>query len=114
MAGWHPALALLYSFGWGVVAMFVVSVALYWLLHLEETGNIRIADALGEEGTVYIEVPPEGLGQVRVTVDGIVSHIRARCRSGESLIRGTKVRVVGIIDEKTIEVEPEERHPDGK
>jgi hypothetical protein len=109
----HAAFAILFGFGWGLAAMFAVSIVLYWLLNLEEIGNIKLADALGEEGIVYIDVPAEGFGQVRVTVDGVVSYVRARSRTGELLVRGAKVRVVGIVDDKTIEVEAQERLLEG-
>jgi membrane protein implicated in regulation of membrane protease activity len=69
---------------------------------------MSIWTALGEEGTVYINVPPEGEGRVRVLVSGAISHVKARSKSDKTLEEGTKVRVCRIIDDNTVEVEPME------
>jgi membrane protein implicated in regulation of membrane protease activity len=106
MTGASLALALLYSALWGVTAMFLVSYILYKLLRLQETGNINIWSAIGESATVYMNIPAAGAGKVRVTVSGAVSYVNARSSGGEALLSGAKVKVVGIINENTLEVEP--------
>lgn len=109
LGGTSTIAAILYSAIWGLVGMFLVSFAMYWLVNLQETGTMDIATALGEEGTVYITVPAGGRGQVRVKVAGIISHVKARSKTTEALAVGVKVRVVGMIDANTIEVEPIEK-----
>jgi membrane protein implicated in regulation of membrane protease activity len=106
MSGVSVILAMIYSFVWGVAAMFLVSYLVFKLVQLQETGTASIWTAIGEEGVVYLNLPPGGVGKVRVMVSGAISYVNARCRGGESLTAGTKVRVVGIIDNNTIEVEP--------
>ena len=109
MGGASPVWAILYSIIWGVVAMFLASYLIYKLLGFQETGNIRLTSALGEEGTVYITLPPGGVGQVRVMVSGVLSYVKARSNSEEPLIHGTKVLVIGIDDDNVIEVKALER-----
>ncbi len=106
MGGTNPALAIGFSAIWGLVGMFVVSYLMYKLVNLEEIGNVDLATALFEEGTVYIGVPPDGVGQVRVKVGGMISYVKARSKTGEPVSRGTRVRVVGIHDKNVVEVEP--------
>lgn len=106
MSGTNPALAIGFSVIWGLLGMFVVSYLMYKLVSLEETGNVDLSTALFEEGVVYIGVPPDGVGQVRVKVSGTISYIKARSKTGEPMIRGTKVRVVGIFDRNVVEIEP--------
>ncbi len=108
MGGTYVVLALLYSFAWGLVAMLSVSYLIYKLVQLQETGTMSIWTALGEEGTVYINVPPEGEGRVRVMVSGAVSYVKARSTSDKTLEAGARVRVCRIIDDNTVEVEPME------
>ncbi|MBI5568854.1 MAG: hypothetical protein HY914_02820 [Desulfomonile tiedjei] len=104
MGGTSQVWAILYSLIWGVVAMFLVSYVIYKLLRFQETGNITLTSALGEEGTVYITLPPGGVGQVRVMVSGVLSYVKARSNSEEPLIQGTRVRVIGVDDNNVIEV----------
>jgi membrane protein implicated in regulation of membrane protease activity len=106
MSGVGVILAMIYSFVWGVAAMFIVSFLVFKLVQLQETGTASIWTAIGEEGVVYLNLPPDGVGKVRVMVSGAISYVNARCRGGESLTAGTKVRVVGIVDNNTVEVEP--------
>ena len=106
MSGAGIVLAIIYSFAWGVAAMFIVSYLVFKLVQLQETGTATVWSAIGEEGVVYLNLPAGGLGKVRVMVSGVISYVNARSRGGESLTAGTKVRVVGVIDDNTLEVEP--------
>jgi hypothetical protein len=99
-------LAVAYSIVWGAVAMFLISYVVYKLLQFQEVGNISIWTSIGEEGTVYINVPEDGRGKVRVMVSGTISYVNAKSRGGCAIEAGTPVRVTGIADENTIEVEP--------
>ena len=85
--------------------MFIVSYLVFKLVQLQETGTATVWSAIGEEAVVYLNVPAGGVGKVRVMVSGVISYVNARSRGGESLTAGTKVRVVGVIDDNTIEVE---------
>ncbi|MBM4327486.1 MAG: hypothetical protein FJ118_10020 [Deltaproteobacteria bacterium] len=103
--GVWPVLAICYSIAWGLAAMFAVSFLLYWLLRQEEHGNASVWSAIGEEGTVYMNIPPKGAGKIRVMVSGAISFVNARSRDGEPVPAGAKVRVVGVLDDTLVEVE---------
>jgi membrane protein implicated in regulation of membrane protease activity len=113
MEGTHAFLAVLYSVVWGLAGMFAVAYLLYRLVRLEETQNIGVWSAIGEEGVVYMNIPDGGLGKVRVTVRGAVNFVNARCSSAGALTAGTKVIVVGVINENTVRVEPVETREGG-
>ncbi len=104
MHGTLLGLALVYSFLWGLAAMLIVSIAVYKLVQLQEIGTANLWNALGEEGTVYINIPEGGAGQVRVKVGGVISYVKARSRDEKPVPAGTKVKVTGIIDVNTVEV----------
>jgi membrane protein implicated in regulation of membrane protease activity len=107
-SGIGTVLALAYSFAWGLAAMFAVSYLVSKLVQLQEIGNASIWTAVGEEGSVYMNVPEGGLGKIRVKVSGAVSFVDARSADRGPLEAGTKVRVVGIVDNRTVEVVPME------
>lgn len=98
-------LAIVYSFLWGLAGLFAVSFLLYWLLHMQEEGNVPLWKAVGEEGTVYMDIPERGIGKVRILYGRTVCFVNARSRSGEPLLAGTAVKAVGTLDERTLEVD---------
>ena len=104
LTGTNAILAIVYSAAWGMAAMFGVSYLVYWLLRLQEVGTSSLWSAIGEEGSVYIRIPQDGMGKVRVMVGGVVSYVSARSENNEELAPGALVRVVGVIDDNTIEV----------
>ena len=104
MQGTTFGLALVYSFLWGLAAMVLVSYAVYKLVQLQEIGTADLWSALGEEGTVYINIPESGTGQVRVKVSGIMSYVKACSKEGKPVPAGTVIKVTGIIDGNTVEV----------
>jgi hypothetical protein len=108
-SGTYVILAIVYSFLWGLAAMFGVAFLLYWLLRMQELGNVPLWKAIGEEGTVYMDIPARGVGKVRVFVGKTICFVNARSKSGDPLSAGTKVRAVAAIDERTLEVEALEK-----
>lgn len=102
MGGTNPVWAVLYSILWGLAAMFLVSYLMYGLLRLQETENASLWKTIGEEATVYMNVPENGVGQVRVMLRGTISFVNARSATGETLVAGTRVRVVDVVDEKIV------------
>jgi uncharacterized membrane protein YjfL (UPF0719 family) len=96
---------LLYSVLWGVVGMLIVSAIFYFLMRMTETGTRRLATALGQPATVYMDIPAGGAGQIRVMISGAVSFISARAAGGEALKAGTAVVVKRLIGPNTVEVE---------
>jgi uncharacterized membrane protein YjfL (UPF0719 family) len=96
---------LLYSVLWGVVGMLIVSAIFYFLMRMTETGTRRLATALGQPATVYMDIPAGGAGQIRVMISGAVSFVSARAAGGEALKAGAPVVVKRLIGPNTVEVE---------
>lgn len=90
---------------WGLAGMGSVALLLSLLPKLAHTGTKRIASALGAQGAVYLDIPEGGQGEVRVSVSGVVSFVKAHCVDGRPLKAGTTVAVKRILDESTVEVE---------
>ena len=71
-----------------------------------ETGNMRIASAVGTTGAVYLDIPEDGTGEVRATISGVMAHLKARSAGGESIKAGAPVNIIRKLDQTTVEVEP--------
>ncbi len=100
-----PGAAIGYAVLWGLGGMFAVAVILYGLRRLTQRGTSDIRTSVGKRGNVYLDIPEGGIGEVRVPVSGVLSHVRARASDGKELKAGKRVRVVDVLDQTTVEVE---------
>jgi len=98
--------AMSYAVIWGAGAMLLVALLFYAMRRMTESGSPRIASCVGTQGTVYLDIPSEGFGEARVTVSGVLSHVKARGAGGQELKAGTPVRVRRALGPNSIEVEP--------
>lgn len=90
---------------WGLAGMGSVALLLSLLPKLAHTGTKRIGSALGAHGTVYLDIPEEGQGEVRVAVSNVISFVKARARKGGEIKAGTPVVVTRILGQTTVEVD---------
>jgi hypothetical protein len=101
-------LVILYSFLWGMAGMILTSVIFFFLSRLVETGTRRLVTCVGQRGTVYMDIPAGGSGQIKTVVSNQVSFVSARATGGESLKAGTPIMVKRLLDASTVEVEKAE------
>lgn len=97
--------ALVISSIWGLIGMLAVTLVFWAMNKLTETGTKNIAASKGQAGTVYLDIPADGFGEIKTTVNGVVEHIKAKSVSGEALAAGTEVRVVEVVDQMLVGVE---------
>lgn len=98
------ARAFLLAASWGMAGMVTVA-AFFWAMpRLSEEGTMDVSSTVGMTATVYVHIPRQGTGQVRVLVGERVAYLRARSASGLGLKAGSSVRVVGV-DGSILEVE---------
>ncbi|MFA4986224.1 MAG: hypothetical protein WC712_06545 [Candidatus Brocadiia bacterium] len=97
--------AIAYSLLWGLGGGIIVGVLIIQISKLQETGNSNVSTCVGVEGDVYMTIPEKGMGKVRVPMNGIISFVKARSVSGESLAPGARIRVTRCVDSTTVEVE---------
>lgn len=97
--------SLVYAFLWGAAALLIVSWLLYALRRLTSSGNMQLASCVGTDGTVHLDIPANGMGEVRVLCGNAITHFKARSVGGVAMKAGTPVRVVRVAGQNTIEVE---------
>ncbi len=100
--------AVLVALVMGIVGLFLVALFFKWIPRIQHNGTLRLANAVGSTGEVYITVPAngEGSGKVNVIVQGQLSELTAVSYADRALKYGEKVRVTGTIGENTLVVEP--------
>ncbi|MDF7799495.1 hypothetical protein P4C99_08465 [Pontiellaceae bacterium B1224] len=96
--------ALLWSSIWGVVGMLIVAFIFYGMNRLTETGTKDMATARGKTGTVYLNIPAAGFGEVKVEVNGAIEHIKAKSVDGSELLAGTEVKIVQVMSQTLVGV----------
>ncbi|MCX4359534.1 MAG: NfeD family protein [Rikenellaceae bacterium] len=88
----------------GVLLVAAVMYMFYLMSRMEQSGNIDLQkSAVGCRGTVYIAIPEGGRGKVQITIQGAVREYDA-VTDGESLVSGTPVKVVGVVDDSLLKV----------
>ena len=90
---------------WGMVGMFAIAGIFYAMGKLAETGTKDMTASQGQVGTVYLDIPADGFGEIKTTVSGVVEHIKAKSTKSEALPAGTQVRVVQVIGQTLVGVE---------
>ena len=86
----------------------VIFYLMRFLHSLRYSGTLDYHNALGEVGTVYLPIPPAmaGSGRIQVIVQGRLKVIQALTRHNQLIENSARVRVVDLLDENTLVVEP--------
>ena len=96
-----PAAAI--SVALGLVAMFAIAKIFQASRRLQTDGTVRLADAVGQNGTVYLAIRPGAVGKVQVTARGQLKVFDARAKDPADLPTGTPVTVVSAEDVLVVE-----------
>ena len=89
----NPVLAFVLGGVAGAVAVWIMSLVVRFLLSQQEEVNWSPAEALLEQGKVYLRIPAGGEGIVQVTVRGRKREMKARSRADEDIPTGASVVV---------------------
>jgi hypothetical protein len=89
---------------WGLAGMLAIAGIFYAMGKLSETGTKDIAASKGQIGTVYLDIPANGFGEIKIVVNGVPEHVKAKSVDGEALSAGTQVRVVQVMDQTLVGV----------
>ncbi|MBE6758521.1 MAG: hypothetical protein E7554_00335 [Ruminococcaceae bacterium] len=92
----------------GIAALYLVALFFKLIPRIQHNGTMRLSNAVGSIGEVYITVPAngEGSGKINVILQSQLSELTAVTYADRALRYGEKVRVTGTIGENTLVVEP--------
>ena len=92
------------AFVFGLIAMSLTALAIWVMLKLQHSGNVKTDDFIGKTGTVYMQIPGgNGHGKVTVTINSSTREVTAI--SEEPIATGTPIKVVAVIDQSLFRVE---------
>lgn len=103
----NPAILGLVAVIGGCIFVAIFLFIFRQMMKLQNNGAFDIKDSVGRVCDVYLRIPAnnEGLGKVQISFNGSVQELDART-AGVQIPSGTKVRVLRVIDNKVLEVEP--------
>ena len=102
LCGPLPAAAI--SLALGFAAMWSIAKIFQASRRLQTDGTVRLADAVGQNGTVYLAIRPGVAGKVQVTARGQLKVFDARARDPAAEIpTGAPIAVVAAEDVLVVE-----------
>jgi len=102
-------MAMLYAIAWGLAGMILIALVFHWMRKLTETGNLELNTCVGRQAIVYLDIQEGMLGEIRVNVSGVETHVKARTADSSELKAGVPVTVTRVLDQSTVEVRPDEQ-----
>ena len=97
----------------GVSAMLVVGYVMYAISQLTDDGRITDPfDAIDTIGTVYLRIPgnSQGQGKITLNLNGSLREWDAVTLENEQLPTGSSIRVIEVLDDKILVVEPADKY----
>jgi hypothetical protein len=91
----------------GLIISFVMSKFMKMMLKLQSSGNINYQTAVGLNGTVYLNIPANGCGQIQIAVKGRMIYPNAVSVDHVEIKTGTRISVVSVGSDNTMVVKPE-------
>jgi hypothetical protein len=96
----------------GVVAGFAAMCLMAWALmaieKLQSNGNVSIENSVGKTGEVYLIIPASraAQGKIQITLQERLREYNAVTDAGRTIKTGEKIKVVSVVDDDTVVVEP--------
>ena len=112
-SGWSLVPTILVATVVGGAFMGGVFAVMRTLYGMRYTGTLDYRNAVGSVGNVYLPIPPAmgGPGQIEVLVQGRLRVVQAFTRAERKLGNNERVRVIDLMDDTTLLVEPLEAAP---
>ncbi|MEM6802097.1 MAG: hypothetical protein AAF696_11880 [Bacteroidota bacterium] len=92
----HPVLAIAVGTLSGIIAFSTLNYIFRFLIRQEENVNWKMKDALEQKGEVYLKIPTEGEGIIRVLINGANRELKARSVEEEEIKTGEQILVTKI------------------
>lgn len=80
----------------GIFTVWVVSMIFKGMKRLQADGTLRIENAVGKEGSVYLTIPAGGTGKVTVAVQGSLKEFDAVSSDQQPIPTGNRIQVIAV------------------
>ena len=90
----------------GLGTIWVLAKIFTFMKGLQSTDELNLDEAVGNEGVVYLTIPAEGTGKVRVTVRGSLKVFNAVSEDKKEIKTNERILVVRIVSGNVLVVTP--------
>ncbi len=103
-AGMAPWLVILLAVFCGLLMMLLMGTLFYLMSKLAENGTLKMNNAIGRLGEVYLRIPAQrgGMGKVQISVQGSVRTLDAITDDLETISTAAIVQVIDVIDDSIL------------
>lgn len=101
VANW---LVVLISVFCGLLMMLAMASLFYFMSKLTDNGTLKMKNAIGHLGEVYLTIPPirGGMGKVQLTVQGALRTLDAITDEQEAISTTAIIEVIDVIDDQIL------------
>jgi membrane protein implicated in regulation of membrane protease activity len=96
--------SIVFSFTISVLVIFILSGIVYFMSKMKHDGTIKMENCIGKIAQVYLNVSPQGMGKVTLSVQGAYREFDAISKNKVYIPSGANVKVTGFQD-NILEVE---------
>lgn len=110
-AGLETWLVILLSFACGFLMMVLMATLFYMMSKLAESGTLKMGNAIGKLGEVYLVIPCNrgGMGKVQLNVQGSLRTLDAITDDQENIPTSSIIQVLDVIDDQILLVKKQGR-----
>jgi len=103
-AGLASWLVILLSFICGLLMMVLMATLFYFMSKLAESGTLKMKNAVGKLGEVYLVIPASrgGMGKVQLNVQGSLRTLDAITDDLENIRTSSIIEVLDVIDDQIL------------
>ena len=91
--------------GFSIAGAVVAGLGTVWVMNcifkamsgLQSSGTIKMKNAIGKEGTVYLHIPDTGTGKASVSIQNQLKVYNAMSEGSEEIDTGERIKVVSIV-----------------
>ena len=87
----------------GLIMMLIMASIMYFMGKLTEDGSLKLINAIGKSGTVYLPIPAKraGMGQEQIQVQGLQT-LDACTDSDQDIQTGALVEVIDVLNDQIL------------
>ncbi len=89
----------------GLATVWMIGKVFSSMTKLQSDGTLRLSGAIGQQGKIYLTIPPGGTGQVQVAFQGRLMIYDAVSADKKTIKTGDQVVVIDIVSGNTLVVE---------
>lgn len=99
-----PWLVVLLSTICGLLMMILMGTLFYFMSKLAESGTLKMKNAIGKLGEVYLVIPAKrnGFGKVQLNVQGSIRTLDAITDDSEKIPTSSIIEVLDVIDDQIL------------